>query len=99
MGHLKSTTSRDTHYAGRALEHLQSAMSGEDEALMADDNEGVWSHADGTVNVLFNGGAVRTYNFLDLKSRGYVEGEFDKNKPLETWGPNSPIPECRKLDK
>ncbi|HEU4420556.1 MAG TPA: type II secretion system protein, partial [Planctomycetota bacterium] len=69
---LKATTSMDTHYAGRAREHLQSATRAEDEALMADDNEGVWSHADGTVNVLFNGGLVRSYSFLDLKKRGYV---------------------------
>jgi prepilin-type N-terminal cleavage/methylation domain-containing protein len=94
---IKSTTSLDTHYAGRAREHLQSATSGEDEALMADDNEGVWSHANGSVNVMFNGGQVRTYSFPDLKSRGYVQGEFDKNAPIETAGPNSPIPECRKL--
>jgi prepilin-type N-terminal cleavage/methylation domain-containing protein len=96
---LKNTTSLDTHYAGRAREHLVSAMAGETQALMADDNEGVWSHADGTVNVLFNGGAVRSYSFLDLKSRGYVQGELDQSKPIETWGPNSPIPECRKLEK
>ena len=93
---LKATTSLDTHYAGRALEHLQSAMSGEDEALMADDNEGVWSHADGTVNVM-SGWAVRTYSFLDLKELGFVQGDFDKDRPIETTGPNSPIPECRKL--
>ena len=96
---LKSTTSLDTHYAGRAREHLQSATRGEDEALMADDNEGAWSHADGTVNVLFYGGYVRTYSFVDLKNRGYVHGELDRNNPIETTGPNSPIPECRKLAK
>jgi prepilin-type N-terminal cleavage/methylation domain-containing protein len=96
---LKSTTSRDTHYAGRAKEHPLSAASGKDEAMMADDNEGGWSLADGSVNVLFCGGDVRMYTFLDLKSLGYVKGDLDKNKPLETWGPSSPIPECRKLDK
>ena len=146
---LKSTTSLDTHYAGRAKEHRLSLRSGDgragarvetdlhappvlrngatvdtsvggglpgpvipgsgkgptgqmlavldDEALMADDNEGRWSHADGTVNVLFHGGVVRTYGFLDLKNRGYVQGELDKSKPIETTGPDSPIPECRKL--
>ncbi|HZN37542.1 MAG TPA: type II secretion system protein [Planctomycetota bacterium] len=93
---LEGTSSLDTHYAGRAKEHLRSAVSGEEEAWMADDNEGVWSHADGTVNVLFYGGVVRTYSFLDLKSRGYVQGEFDKNNPIEV-GPNSPIPQCKKL--
>ena len=96
-GDLKSTTSLDTHYAGRAKEHLLSVTSGE--ALMADDNEGRWSHADGTVNVLFHGGVVRTYSFLDLKNLGCVQGELDKDRPMETWGPNSPIPECRKLAK
>jgi prepilin-type N-terminal cleavage/methylation domain-containing protein len=94
---LKATTSMDTHYAGRAREHLQSATSGEDEAWMADDNEGVWSHADGTVNVMLYGGQVRPYSFLDMKGRGFLQGEFDKNNPIETTGPNSPIPECRKL--
>jgi prepilin-type N-terminal cleavage/methylation domain-containing protein len=94
---LKATSSLDTHYAGRAREHLQSAVSGEDEALIADDNEGVWSHPNGSVNVLLNGGNVRTYSFSDLKGRGFVQGEFDKNIPIETTGPNSPIPECRKL--
>ena len=94
---LKSTSPLDTHYAGRAREHLQSASSGEDEALMADDNEGVWSHANGTINVLFYGGHVRSYSFSDLQGRGYVSGQFDKNNPIETTGPNSPIPECRKL--
>ena len=94
---LKGTSSLDTHYAGRAREHLQSATSGENEAWMADDNEGVWSHADGTVNVMFLGGIVRAYSFLDMKSRGFVQGEFDKNNPIETAGPNSPIPECQKL--
>ena len=95
--HLKSTTSHDTHYAGRAKEHLLSATSGE--ALMADDNERGWSHTDGTVNVLFHGGVVRTYSFLDLRNLGYVQGELDKDRPIETWGPNSPIPECRRLAK
>ncbi|HEX6811323.1 MAG TPA: type II secretion system protein [Planctomycetota bacterium] len=93
---LKQTTSDDTHYAGRAREQLQSA-GGEGEAWIADDNEGVWSHADGSVNVLFSGGVVRTYSFMDLQRRGYVQGELDTNNPIETAGRNSPIPECRKL--
>ena len=94
---LEKTTSLDTHYAGRAREHPLSARNGEDEAVMADDNEGVWSHADGTVNVLFKSGTVHSYSFLDLKGRGFVQGEFDKDNPIETTGANSPIPECRKL--
>jgi prepilin-type N-terminal cleavage/methylation domain-containing protein len=94
---LKATQSVDTHYAGRSRDTLQSATSGEDEALIGDDNEGIWSHPDGSINVLFNGGAVHTYSFLDLTNLGYVQGAFDKNNPIETTGPNSPIPACRKL--
>ena len=94
---LKATTSLDTHYAGRAREHLQSATSGADEALIGDDNEGVWSHPDGTINILFNGGHVRAYSFTDLQDRGYVSGPFDKSNPVETTGANSPIPPCQKL--
>ncbi|MEO6594997.1 MAG: type II secretion system protein [Planctomycetota bacterium] len=96
---LKSTTSRDTHYAGRARDHMLTRTQGADEAWMANDNEGgVWCLRDGTVNVLFNGGTIRPYSYQDLAAR-YSLGKFDKNVPIETWGPNSPIPECRKLDQ
>lgn len=95
---LKSTTSQDTHYAGRAKAHMLTRTAGADEAWMANDNEGVWSLRDGTVNVLFNGGTVRSYSYQDLQER-YALGKFDKNNPIQTWGPNSPIPECQKLDQ
>lgn len=94
---LVGASSLDTHYAGRDRAHLQTATRGEDEAWMANDNEGLWSHPDGTVNVLFAGGAVRGYSFLDMQSRGWVQGVFDKNNPIATTGANSPIPECQKL--
>lgn len=96
---LKTTTSMDTHYAGRARDKLTTAARGENEAWMADDNEGIWSHADGSVNVLFAGGAVRMYSYLDMQQREWVSGPLEQDKPIETWGPNSPIPECRSLDK
>lgn len=94
---LKSTTTRDTHYVGRARDKMLTVTSGADEAWMANDNEGVWCLRDGTVNVLFNGGKVRTYSYQDLADR-FSLGKFDKNNPIETWGANSPIPECRSLD-
>jgi prepilin-type N-terminal cleavage/methylation domain-containing protein len=95
---LKSVTSLDTHYVGRAKEHLRTAKQGADEAWMANDNEGAWSLRDGTINVLFNGGVVRQYSYQDLEKR-FGLGPMDKNVPLQTYGPNSPIPECQKLDK
>ncbi len=96
---LKQVNSTDTHYAGRALKFLQTAKSGEDQAWMADDNEEVWSHPDGTVNVLFYGGVVREYSYLSMGERGLVSGAFDKNAaPFEMAGPNAVIEECRKLD-
>lgn len=96
---LKSTTSLDTHYTGRARDKLTTATRGDDEAWMGNDNEGIWSHADGTVNVLFANGIVRSYSYLDMQERGYVSGPLNKESPIETWGPNSPIPECRSLDR
>ena len=99
---LKSTTSFDTHYAGRAKSELTTAgRSGE--AWMANDNESVngpmWSHADGTVNLLLADGNTRSFSYLTLQERGFVGGPVENEPPIETWGPNSPIPECRKLDK
>lgn len=94
---LNSTRTQDTHYVGRAKDKIKSATMGENEAWMANDNEGLPSFPDGTVNVLFGGGAVRSYSWPDLKER-FNLGDFDKNAPpIETWGPNSPIPECRSL--
>lgn len=94
---LRSVTSLDTHYVGRAKDHLRTAKQGADEAWMANDNEGAWSLRDGTINVLFNGGNVRQYSYQDLQNR-FQLGPFDRDNPVLTYGPNSPIPECRKLD-
>lgn len=95
---LGSTASTDTHYVGRARQYLRSASTGADEAWMANDNEGgMWTFSNGSVNVLFNGGVVRTYSYQDLAQR-YGLGDFDENQPVETYGPNSPIEPCTKLD-
>lgn len=94
---LQHTTSADTHYVGRAREHMRTREQSAEEAWMANDNEGGWSLRDGTINVLFNGGAVRTYSYQMLKERLGL-GDFDLDNPIETYGENSPIEECRKLD-
>jgi prepilin-type N-terminal cleavage/methylation domain-containing protein len=94
---IDDTRPTDTHYVGRAREHLRSATQTAEDAWMATDNEGMWVFSDGTVNVLFNGGNVRSYSYQDLQGR-YGLGEFDLNQPVETYGPNSPIVPCQKLD-
>ena len=94
---IQSVTSEDTHYVGRAKDKLRSATQGAEEAWMANDNESVWSLADGTINVLFNGGTVRGYSYPQLVEL-FGLGDMDKANPVQTWGPNSPIPACRSLD-
>lgn len=93
---LQSTGPDDTHYCGRARDHAKTRENSADEAWMADDNEGGWNLRDGTINVLFNGGVVRSYSYQMLQEQ-YGLGDFDRNKPVETFGPNSPIPQCQKL--
>ncbi|HEB54159.1 MAG TPA: type II secretion system protein [bacterium] len=96
---LASTTSLDTHYVGRAKEHLRTANRGANEAWMATDNEGgMWTFPDGTINVLFCGGNVRGYSYQDLRDRFGLADVMDPDAPIDTYGPNSPIPECQKLD-
>jgi len=94
---LNSVSSKDTHYAGRAKDHLRTLTQSASEAWMADDNEGLWSHADGTVNILFNGGAARSYSYQQLQEMHGL-GKFDVATPIAMYGSNSPIPECQKLD-
>ena len=94
---IDDTSSLDTHYVGRARADLRSATQSAEDAWMATDNEGMWVFSDGTVNVLFNGGTVRSYSYQDLQGR-YGLGEIDPNQPIETYGPNSPIEPCQKLD-
>ncbi|MFN3240225.1 MAG: type II secretion system protein [Planctomycetota bacterium] len=93
---IDDTRSTDTHYVGRARGSLRKANSPE-QAWMATDNEGLWVFDDGTVNVLFSDGKTRTYSYQDLQQR-FGLGDFDPDQPIETYGPNSPIPECQKLD-
>ena len=92
-----SITSACTHYAGRARQHMQTRELSANEAWMANDNEGIWRLNDGTVNILFNGGTVRSYSYQELMQQ-YGLPELDKTQPIATYGPNSPIVECQKLD-
>lgn len=94
---LGQTTSEDTHYVGRARDHMRTVEQSGNEAWMANDNEYTWSLRDGTINVLFNGGNVRPYSYQQLKEQ-YGLGDFDPNDPIQTYGENSPIEACRKLD-
>ncbi len=95
---LRSTGKDDTDYAGRAAAHIRTLEQSAEEAWMANDNDGIWSHRDGTVNLLLNPATVRTYSHQQLQELFGV-GKFDREHPIQTWGPNSPIPACQKLDQ
>ena len=82
--------------AGRARQYMKTA-NGAGEALMADDNEGGWIHRDGTVNLLLSDGNVRTLSYQQMKER-FALGDFNKDQPVATFGSNSPIVECQKLE-
>ena len=94
---IESVTSEDTHYVGRARKYLRTVEQSAHDAWMATDNEGVWSFSDGTVNILLNGGTVRSYSYQEMM-KNFGLGELNLDEPVQTWGPNSPIPECQKLD-
>ena len=93
---IEDTRSLDTHYVGRARDHLRAAGK-PGQAWMANDNEGALTFTDGSVNVLFANGKARTYSYQDLQSLFGLE-DLDPENPVLTYGPNSPIPECQKLD-
>jgi prepilin-type processing-associated H-X9-DG protein len=93
---LKDCTSEDTHYVGRAKQYLRSVETA-GEAMMADDNEGgLWTHRDGSVNILMGDGNVRTRSYSQLEKL-YGLGPFDKDAPVPTFGASSPITECQHL--
>lgn len=94
---LASTSTLDTHYVGRAKAHFRTRENGADEAWMADDNENGYNLRDGTINVLFYGSTVRTYSYQELKEQHGL-GDMSNDAPVPTWGPNSPIAPCQKLD-
>ncbi len=93
---ITAAVSRDTGYAGRAEQHLVTIGRLHDQALMVNDNETGWSLSDGTVNVLFDSGKVRTYSYPLLREI-YGLGPFDPAVVVPTTGDESPIVPCRKL--
>jgi len=94
---LAGLTPEDTHYVGRSRAHFKTRENSGEEAWMANDNEGGWNLRDGTINVLFNGGVVRSFSYQQLKEQ-FGLGDKRDDAPVETYGPNSPIEACRKLD-
>jgi len=78
------TTSRDTHYAALATPFLDRLFD-KDQVIAADDCEDGWPFAalPGRINVLYGDGRVR-------------ELQLDE---LPVFGPDSPIPELRCLER
>jgi len=93
---IQQVTTLDTHYAGRAKDKVRGMESGT-EAWMANDNEGGWNLSDGTINILYGNGSVRTFSYQQLVQLFQLP-EFDKNNPISTWGPNAALEDLKKLD-
>ncbi len=93
---IKEVDSSMTHYAGRSKKDMITRETGI-QAWMANDNEGVWRLSNGTVNILLSDGNVRSYSYPELMANLGLP-EMDKSQPIATYGPNSPIEECQKLD-
>lgn len=89
--------SESTHYAGRARDHLRGNWWGKNaEPVMSNDNEFGSAFADGTVNILMAGGAVRT---LYRQNENELKQYWDDDDPdfyIEV-GSSSPVPELQKL--
>ncbi len=95
---LKSCTPEDTTYCGRAKQHIKTAYQTADEALMANSNNGMWTLRTGSINILMSSRQVRSLSYAELQEL-YSLPDFDVNNPIQTWGENSPIPQCKKLDQ
>lgn len=83
--------SRDTSWAARADGRLRNSGR---QAWVADDNEFGNNHQDGSINVLYGNGAVRTIHPYELRRRGRIPNDPDYVIPV---GPSSPVPELREL--
>jgi prepilin-type N-terminal cleavage/methylation domain-containing protein len=91
---LGSVTSLDTHYAARAKNDIM-GMTKANEAWVANDNEFDWAFNDGTINVLY-GASVRTLSLQMLMEQYQWPG---LEEVFKTYGPDSPHPDLKKLDK
>ena len=92
---LDEVSSRDTHYAARAEQHIL-GMNKAGEAWVANDNEFGWVLQDGTVNVLLAGNVVRSYSLQQLMENYKWPGV---EQVFPTFGENSPMEMLKKLDK
>jgi prepilin-type N-terminal cleavage/methylation domain-containing protein len=90
---LDRVTSADTHYAARAAGDRRGIDRGT-EAWAANDNDGGWSLADGTVNVLWGNGSVRP---LSLQMLMDDFGWPGTEKVFPTHGEASPHAALKKL--
>lgn len=94
---MNDVTKESTHYCGRSKKYARDREIDGNQAWMANDNSEMWMLRDGTINVLFSSGAVRSYSYQMLAEELGLP-PFEKDKPIPTWGENSPIEPCRKLD-
>ncbi|MEI6129489.1 MAG: type II secretion system protein [Planctomycetota bacterium] len=92
---LRSLSSMDSHYAGRAKEFMSSCTASANEAWAANDNEDGWTFPGGTVNILYNGGAVRVLSLQTMMGQYGWEG---KETVFKTYGKDSPHKDLQKLD-
>jgi prepilin-type N-terminal cleavage/methylation domain-containing protein len=92
---LQSVTSADTHYAGRSAREKKGMESGT-EAWMANDNEGGWSFADGSINVLYGDGTVRA---LRMATELKEQCNWSKEQGPFPVGPDSPHPQLKRLER
>ncbi len=96
---LQSSRPEETHYVGRALEHIKTALQSGNEAVMANSNDGMWMLQTGQVNLLMgNLATVRQLTYPMLQEL-YHLGDLDLNSPVKTYGKDSPIEECKKLER
>ena len=91
---LDAIDGQSTAYAGRNMAEfpLRRFPADGKEALVADDNDPEMNHR-GTTLVLFDGGQVTRYELTTLVEKGVLTKEEDNL----LVGPDSPLPELRKL--
>jgi prepilin-type N-terminal cleavage/methylation domain-containing protein len=91
---LERVSSIDTHYAGRTASGARAGGEA-DRAWAADDNENGWTLADGTINILYEGGHIRSLSIQQLAERFQWAG-LELVFPV---GGGSPHPDLKQLEK
>lgn len=96
---LRAVTPDDTHYAARAKSSIRGMQKG-DEAWAANDNESRggpgWAFRGGQVNVLWGNGVVGTLSMEQMQRDFQWPGVAEV---FPTFGPDSPYPALKKLDR